>query len=116
MASRVTLNIRLPRAREGKRMSYDELWKKGMEISGGFGFWGHEVAQGPDAKKAVKAWVDGLRKLGFSDREIIAYGDSRDGRHIGDAMYGQSPAGMKAAVVRNAKKFPGMVEYYEGRV
>jgi len=31
----------------------------------------------------VKAWIDGLRELGYSDKQIVCYGDWSAGRHIG---------------------------------
>ena len=83
---------------------YNEIWDKGLATGGGYGFWGHEILRGPKARVALKAWVDGLRSEGYNNRDIVSYGDSRDGRHIADEMYGHGYAGMKKIVKKNAMK------------
>lgn len=65
----------------------ETIWSMGNKISGGFGFWGsYELLHNANPKEMVKAWVDGLRELGFSDISIVFYGDWSAGRHIADQI------------------------------
>ena len=66
-------------------LSYDTIWYLGNRISGGAGFWGSfDMMKNKNPKEMIKAWVDGLRELGYSDTDIVLYGDWTDGRHIAD--------------------------------
>lgn len=52
----------------------------------------------------VRAWVDGLREKGYSDADIIAYGDWTDGRHMADNLEGmKSYSEMKKYVKKEAR-------------
>lgn len=69
------------------KASYSEIWKAGKAISGGFGFWGsYELKASKYKKELVRAWVDALRSKGYSDEDIVGYGDWTDGRHIADEI------------------------------
>ena len=68
------------------RLSEKEIVSLGKAISGGFGFWGHEVRRGKRKKMAEGAWIKALRERGLSDVDIALYGDWTDGRHIGDGL------------------------------
>ena len=95
-----------------------DIWRAGNAISGGFGLWGHEITRGPDASAAVKVWVDELRKKGYSDEDIVLYGDSTDGRHIADGMYGEASAKMRErlrAWSEDAKAAHRRARYYAAR-
>jgi hypothetical protein len=74
--------LKLP---EIDKLEYSEIWKLGNRMSGGYGFWGSsQLLDANNPKEMVKAWVDALRELGYSDLDIILYGDWKDGRHIAD--------------------------------
>ncbi|MCK4526022.1 hypothetical protein KAW18_01520 [candidate division WOR-3 bacterium] len=68
------------------RLSEKEIISLGKAISGGVGFWGHEVRKGKRKKMAEGAWIKALREKGLTDVDIALYGDWSDGRHIGDGL------------------------------
>jgi hypothetical protein len=48
-----------------------------------------EVHRGREGTNDARScFINGLRKKGYSDSEIVFYGDSRDGRHLYDATGG----------------------------
>jgi len=68
-------------------MTTSEIWKLGNQISNGHGFWGsHNLLSSDNPKKMVEAWIRALREKGFSDLEIIAYGDWGSARHLADMI------------------------------
>ena len=74
--------IKLPKL---EKLEYSEIWKLGNKMSGGHGFWGsYQLLDADNPKEMVRAWADALRELGYSELDIIFYGDWRDGRHIAD--------------------------------
>lgn len=78
----------------------DKIISKGLDISGGFGFWGHEIRDNPATREnADRAFIDGLKAKGLGEKEIICFGDLRRARHLGDSMtFGNSYAAMKKIV------------------
>ena len=85
--------------------TWSDIWYAGSKTSGGFGFWGHSVLHHTDAHKAVRAWVEALREEGWTDEDIVLYGDWTDGRHIADDMEPakQTLAQMKSYIKENAR-------------
>jgi hypothetical protein len=66
------------------KLSTRDFLKAGRYISGGFGFWAHSaLATNPEL---ADAWIEALRQKGYSDLEIVLYGDFKDGRMIGDEL------------------------------
>ena len=96
-----------------KRIPSSKVVSLGKKISGGWGYWGHEVRkENALRRKAVdKAFINTLREIGYDDIDIIFYGDWKDGRHIGDALMGADTyTQMKGAIKHNAEKSPSMVK------
>lgn len=74
---------------EKNHWGYEVIWKTGIRISGGMGFWGSsELLGAENPATLVRAWVDGLTSLGYSQPDIAMYGDWTDGRHIADQAQG----------------------------
>jgi hypothetical protein len=70
-----------------EKLDIKTIWWIGRSISGGHGFWGsRELFLHKDPSLMVKAWVDALREKGYSDKDIIFYGDWIDGRKIADEI------------------------------
>jgi hypothetical protein len=93
------------------KLGYSEIWGWGNKISGGHGFWGsYQLLDADNPKDMVRAWVDALRELGYSDVDVILYGDWNDGRHIADSIVkGTKYDQFKAYVMKNAQKDVEMV-------
>ena len=68
------------------RLSEKEIVSLGKAISGGFGFWGHEIRRTKKKDIADRAWVKALREKGLKDVDIALFGDWRIARHIGDRL------------------------------
>lgn len=86
-------------------MTWQEIWEIGKAISEGWGFWGSsDLNNAPNRDDMIRAWVDALREKGYSDMDIVFYGDWRDGRHIADMISSSSTYdNFKADVIRNAR-------------
>lgn len=89
-----------------EKLEYSGIWKLGNKISGGHGFWGsYQLLDADNPKDMVRAWVDALRELGYSEPDIILYGDWTDGRHIADQITtGTTYDTFKKTVSRQANK------------
>jgi hypothetical protein len=85
---------------------YEKIWRAGQEISGGFGFWGHYALKSSwYMQELVRAWVDALTELGYTDYDIVFYGDWTDGRHIADQIEPNTRyAAFKKEVAKNANR------------
>jgi hypothetical protein len=84
---------------------YEKIWRAGQGISGGFGFWSHYALKSSwYMQELVRAWVDALTELGYTDYDIVFYGDWTDGRHIADAIEPNTRyAAFKKEVKRSAR-------------
>jgi hypothetical protein len=93
------------------KLEYSEIWHWGNKISGGWGLWGaSELLNADNPKDMVRAWVDALRELGYSDVDIILYGDWKIARHIADTIVpGITYDKFKAQVLKDADKDIEMV-------
>lgn len=85
--------------------NFEEIWAAARRVSGGFGFWGSSsLYRNRNPRSMVRAWVDGLREKGYSDADIVLYGDWTDGRHIADQIEpGTTYEQFKAEVKRSAR-------------
>ena len=66
---------------------WQQVWRAGSKVSGGFGLWSHEIMFTEDAPTVARVWTETLTALGYSPVDIVLYGDWRDGRHMADEMW-----------------------------
>lgn len=66
---------------------WQQVWRAGSKVSGGFGLWSHEIMFTDDAPTVARVWTETLTDLGYSPVDIVLYGDWRDGRHMADEMW-----------------------------
>jgi hypothetical protein len=66
---------------------WQQIWRAGSKVSGGFGLWSHEIMFTDDAPTVARVWTETLTALGYSPVDIVLYGDWRDGRHMADEMW-----------------------------
>lgn len=66
---------------------WQQIWRAGSKVSGGFGLWSHEIMFTEDAPTVARVWTETLTALGYSPVDIVLYGDWRDGRHMADEMW-----------------------------
>lgn len=82
----------------------EDIIKEGEELSGGFGYWGHEIRKTPLKRRYDNAFINALILKGYTPHEVAVYGDWTDGRHIGDAMVGETnPRRLRKIVSKSAR-------------
>ena len=72
---------------------WQQIWRAGSKVSGGFGLWSHEIMFTDDAPTVARVWTETLMDLGYSPVDIVLYGDWRDGRHMADEMWDRLRSG-----------------------